>query len=1169
MAVIRKKNNTFGFSRSLGDFVIKSGNTSKSVRQILDDEEKSFSFFYDEDIYSKEGALQGDNDFISFNDDNTIIFENKSVIPEYGIELKYFDVAVETLSNKLEFTPNRLATNYQTILSPAKREVYNKTLVPNYLEENSKENLFYKETPITEIISGNKNTIVFNFDLYTSCKLSFNKTSSNNETITFQTLSGNKTFKKHNGNIAYLYGSELEKIEENGWASFDYLENIAALYRNNISSFVTAPIAFNGPSLPQAPTMISSTLSMPIDTFFFPYASKFKAEKRHFIDISKYIKKSFVIEKINIRAKVSNYSVNKTSGQIALNFLNFFVLNQRGSLGDTARYEQAREVNYAVSAFSADSSSFQTLSSVPDLSSQPKYTSAGATDFAFGAVIDNESSLSSQEFVIDNLNNTNTFNEERSQLNSVRELITYATLANFSANSSDLDNLGNVIESLSQNSDFLINNSNVGIIDSSNHAECIYENRIVEMEVTPRIVNATKNLPHISNYAIFPEKTDNSSNSLGSRSNKFLDSSEVASDLGNFIIDTSVSQLAGRAIGLNENVYKETKYVIEPGDKIIVGVSLSPSYYIDTTGTDLRGLDVLELIDNVEVSFSGYYLENNKKKYYNTQRRNFKRNKRFGDVYNKVTDSLGSPNKMMQQGVYVDNYHQDDSDDLHNVALAGSNILNAATQRYTLNSSVIKLPNDYTSQINNNVSKVSNNYFIYNDSDKRYPFHYFDLRNFGQFSNFIKYFKNAPYFNSETNKIEHALNKNLKRGFFINKTPATVYADIEFDFSSLESYNKTDGNWLRDNFFNQINIKYRPSIFNDIDMIDYGQINVAGFTVTDYKNNKANILIRDVEPLPVGGSKRFLRALPGFDSYYFQLRQKNFNIADGEDFLILDIESYITDSFTFDAEGRRQDNIEIDELINKIANLLNTIDNNNFKSYDLDPLSNIGSGYSHARLSLDPDDVGFYDNQFITLEDVQGNEIKFKFSINDDVYTSESSSLVFDSSDNTNETIIVGIRQISEVPSLASKEQQIISLKKAIELSILKIDTFLPYNIIDQLFIQQKIIGLDGDTTITKFVAGHSSFAISASFENGGNSTDKKFKLEVEAEVLETTEQYKRTIRLKSKNAGKIDNLSLNSGTIDQANFVNFYVSEGDLVNSYNIDNNARYNTEEISFEES
>ena len=199
---------------------------------------------------------------------------------------------------------------------------------------------------------------------------------------------------------------------------------------------------------------------------------------------------------------------------------------------------------------------------------------------------------------------------------------------------------------------------------------------------------------------------------------------------------------------------------------------------------------------------------------------------------------------------------------------------------------------------------------------------------------------------------------------------------------------------------------------------------------------------------------------------------------------------------------------------------------------------------------------------------MQGNERKFIFSSTNDVYTSESTALDFNESD-----IVVGIKQIGEGdPVRASKEQQIISLKKAIELSALRIDAFLPYKITDQLFIQQNIIGSDGDTTVSSFKNQQNnqqnSFSIS-NFENGGDSTNKKFKLEIEAEVLETTEQYKRTIRVKSKNAGKIDNLNLHSGTVSIANFTNFYISEGDLVNSYNIDNNARYNDNDIAFEES
>ena len=126
----------------------------------------------------------------------------------------------------------------------------------------------------------------------------------------------------------------------------------------------------------------------------------------------------------------------------------------------------------------------------------------------------------------------------------------------------------------------------------------------------------------------------------------------------------------------------------------------------------------------------------------------------------------------------------------------------------------------------------------------------------------------------------------------------------------------------------------------------------------------------------------------------------------------------------------------------------------------------------------------------------------------------------------------------------------------------------LPYNNTDKLFIQQKVSGTDGNTTVTSFKDNNVSFEI-PNFTNGGAETDRTFKLEVEAEILETTNQYKRTIRLKSKYPGKIDNLDLHSGTIDQASFVNFYVSEGDVINSYNIDNNARYSNDDISFEES
>jgi hypothetical protein len=1165
MAIVRYKNNNFGFDKNVGTALIKSGSVSRVIANTLRDKDTYHSFFYNEDAYSKNGHLLADKLAELFNDDNTIIFDTKQIVPTYGLETKYFDNTIETLENNIQHTPNTFyGINVGTKDVNVKREKYNKLLEPNYLKSSSAESISFEEN---ENITGNevKNILNFNFNLHKPCILSFNKNQNIADTISFTNDDSSiETFNRHNGNMAYFYGKNDGQIRGQGFGSFDFIGNIAKNYHENIAEISAAPIGFMPPTSGSVENDgILSTTSIPVDTFNFPFDVKFKAEDRHCFDVSKYIAKPFVIEKIYIETTISNYSQTTTSSSSCLNYLNFFVLNQTGKLLHTD-IVGSNDIEYSL-----DNSSIETFSNPPVYNDSPIYSSAEAP-IDLNAILDDDTSLSNSMFTIDKANNNDVYESEKNNDVSIREIITYGTVSNFSINSQDSNQYTDIVASLNSYSDVLNFSSNSSVNNVNNYVENIFKNEKILLEITPRIINKNDSLPHIGNFNIFPRKKSSSANGLELKSNRFIHNDKNINSQN--LLGSNITRV-GKQVDINENAFRESKYIILPGDKIVLGVSFSPNLSINSDGT---GESVLKIHDEIRMSFSGYYLENDQKKYYKTQQYNFKNSKKFGFVHNKVCDDPGKPEKVLQVGLYNNN---------QSVALAGQVITR-------INSFAQSFKNSYLSLPNKNVydENISSDYKILNkvsgetitNSDKDYFKHYFNVSRYGQSADFTKYSINTKNYDSNLNKIINCVTKKFKKGFFIDKNPCKSEGSLNFDFASIENYNNISSNWLKDNMF----FKFTPTVTFPVYTIPPGfgvpilsgwrryaqnAIDVMMFDIEDNIGNKVHFLVRLVQHENIHSSEldsNYFIASGGFLESYSSIAKhsKNYENTDEDfTFAIVSIPDDITNSFNTNENGRFIDIPKIDEFVIKIAEGINDAYNSSYISYDLDVTNTINSGVSFTRLILESEFEGFYNDQSIGLEDIESNSITFRFKDQINVYTVDDDLTYLDDDPDTN-VVFVGIKN-SSTNQKDSKSNQILSLLNAINKSAVNLRATQSYDSELELFISQTESGSSGNTNVINHYNNQLSFDLS-NFDKGSSLKSRVFDLHVDASLKEVEDINIRTVLIKNLTRGKTGNSNINSGTSSNIIKENFSVIEGDIINSYNMDENASFVDDELVFKE-
>ena len=956
MPKIRKKLKTTGFTKNIDspnsiDYLLKSGILSTSESKAFKEDHLSFSYFPDEVIHSDTQSAIED---LFFHDSRTIIFNEKTFAPTIRLESKY--VSTNSLlqvnfynENKLLKTPN--IPNYHIAsINPAignllgasrltsqtginDSKIYNKMLKEKHLK--SKDRSFNENVDIENNLEDKKyNKITVDYDLHKSPRpdlyLSFSK-GANTRQVTFP---GGKSYYTFNGNTAYFYNNDYTDAD---FGPFDYLGDVSKNYKVNINSFLNnSPICFNSLSVSSPALAFNSTQwgSIPIDTFGFPYRSKFDAFPRHLIPASNYITKPFVIEKVCLEFKMSNWSFvdyDIIGSEIpCVNFVNFFIINQRGKVHNNT-LNDSKEVRYYDTSTNSNSTvvlnnildSGDTKFSTNNKSNNGTYTQQEIINMQQASV-----SFATSPFIrtdkivgVDSDNNKNTKNQQR-------DLITTISIANYS----DPLNNANYInkEKIKDIVDEFVDQSNADRLSQNSQSECIYTDRKFKITAPVKHFYKNKNLPKFTSFNIYPEKPDSSRTNLNIKSGRSL----TGENLSNIGSSSLVNDQYSNSVSINEFDFKESKYILNPNDSLVLGVSLSNEFKTGESPSGTASLNFGE--DLVKISCSenyplklhliGYYLEDEDKKVIvNKSTKQFKNTKRIGYYQNEVVDQIGSNLAYLDQNFYDrTGYAYASTTDLSSKMKVNS------SKNKTKLGNFFRLPKwPFNLSISSNVfpfkgimsnrdkpSTLTEEYYAYkfinengaSDSSVKYIDCFYNKYRFGMFADRLNYNRIHQFIDAKYQNIS----KKFMKGFYKQKTLGTVSAKLVFDFSKLNEFKGT--NYLKEKIMTGSQGSNKSS-----------GIATLSFTIKDNQQNSVNFMF--LTNTIIGSTSHLLNADSSSDLYY------NLN---NEIFVLSEIDSAITDGFVKSTSDLYPVDLEVQKraFVDTIVSAINEVDNKSQLKYD-------------------------------------------------------------------------------------------------------------------------------------------------------------------------------------------------------------------------------------------
>ena len=953
MPKIRHKTNSFGYNKinqssGLVNNIFKSGVMTYDTRKLKVDQDLSHDFFSDEIIHGDTS-----NYFSKPYDDNkTINFIEKEVSLRFGIEQKYLNDINFLEQNKVLSSPNKVSINDEDLeisTQRPERSVYNHLLKENYLDSS---NVYYEETGNLQlkgrfenidesniITSGDfssleDNDIITldynlrksnNFDLY----LSFSK----NESTRQISFPDGTSYYSFNGNTAYFYNPKYTK---NNFGPYDYLGNISSDYKADIGTFIEkSPICFSGitprnivldmVSNPQESDNIKKVSygSIPINNFGFPHESKFSPKDRHTIKASEYITKPFVIEKICLEFTMSNWSLTSGISDITptINFVNFFVINQKGNLNTsvlkdslTTRYYDQDENTLTISPIDYSNDSIFTTNNKEE---NRTFNESEINDMSYHGQVLGDSIHESQYIHLNEIdgidNKTNSLQQ--------RDLISSITIANYSAGKNNPDNHIINLDKITETVDLVINKSQTPLQDNNNNSECIYTDEKIMIISPVKHFYKNKNLSKFTKFNIYPEKPESNRTNIDIDSKRSL----PGENLDNSGTKETINDVNGVQININQNSYAESNYILLPEDSLVFGVSLTPSFKThedEDLPNDVRFGEDLVKISNSEnypfkVHLIGHYLENDsKKKITNKSIKKYKRSKRIGFSNLEVVDKFGSDSPIIEQNYY----------DRNSFGRSGFTItkkINSSKNKIKLGDR-FSLPNvndgsysneDYNLQsIFRNGLDIKRDYYkIEENLNSIYILkHYFNKTKYGMISDKLLYNTIYDFIDSKYKNI----NKRFMKGYYLQKDPCKVSGSISLDFTNIQSF--TGKNFLLEKIFLEKDV----FSWEDINGNYSSDIHQLKFDITDNDSKKVKFILQIADD-----KLAYTNGLPSGlvyenDDYYYYL---NFPESITDDFENLNFDTTLPPKFN-DVKKR------IFDIIDQITLSVNSISDFNVES---------------------------------------------------------------------------------------------------------------------------------------------------------------------------------------------------------------------------------------------
>ena len=595
----------------------KSGILTRSIKNIIKKNISSKSFFKENTFHNSQ---QIEYNIIPYNDDNTHLFLEKLVNPVIPIE--------DNLKSKSSIlhTPNEFDTTLK-IQKLTNSRFYDKNLETQYLSETIDFHPYDDATIESKIdLIGNKEKININLEFDEPCKLSLNKNTLNSDGTTASDTGSyvdinNNSYAKQNSSIAYF------NFEDKSW---DYLGNInKGMYFDDEDTFETIPLAFNTISPENGKAKVKNqVLGIPINTFGFPFDSRYQAMDRHLLKMKNFILKPFVLEKIKISFIGTNLSECEQSlAHSVINSLNFFILNQRKNLNENS-FENLKLDKGIYEQFNGTFVSGSTIDyNINETPIYAKTILTGTPGESTSTFIGSESNLTLQELQ-----------------SSQRELVSYLSLVNFSSGSNNTENID--YEKIKENADLFyeeLQSPNEGF-----SAQCIYDKKTLEIEGDVRTPVYYEALEPVSHFRIYP--FSKFANRTGTEYNS---ERSIKSDFTKSVnIETSLDY-QGRSLSIGNNFYKSNPYTIHPKDELVVGFSFNPSMiFFDNSN---YSKDIYMIFEKVKITLIGSYYNKNSSKKINYNNYNLINFKRVDYYDNKNTcDKIGFNNIYLNKGAFYD-----------------------------------------------------------------------------------------------------------------------------------------------------------------------------------------------------------------------------------------------------------------------------------------------------------------------------------------------------------------------------------------------------------------------------------------------------------------------------------------------------------------------------------
>ena len=517
-------------------------------------------------------------------------------------------------------------------------------------------------------LAGNRNTIYLKKDLYTNSTFDtpYSYTLNSLSTNNFDNINNFLTNSAITHNPVTIYGLNDSTM---------HLSHIG--YENSFKSF--------------------ETISNPIIDFGFPFDKRYRPRDENndiTLDLSNYIKEPFILEKVYVEFGLQNFSISNTLHVPCFNVLNFFIVNQRGSISglSSTQYDNyfgsANNNLNTIKYYNNASNQLDTLNTTFErdttLSNTKAYTRAVFKKPFLESEVENSFAPQESNFYINSPGSKifpeivgGTGSQSGYIDNRQREVISSIKIANIgyktNINGGIFPLLAYKWLDITNDNSSKINNSIDKIIfsdfshtDYSNwdgntvHDVCINSDfQKVKILSKVKSYKDNKNLKRFSNFEIYPRQKSNRAGLPFTSEKSYNSENNISSDTSN--IDRKSEKID---LGNNES-HIENPYVLYPEDSLFFGFNISTSLNLsseDLTSTnkyqDLTGRDVVLLdLRDLKIKLIGRYITENKVTNIKNKDYENKNIKKINEFATNVVDKFGLPLFYMLNGTYYDRFN--------------------------------------------------------------------------------------------------------------------------------------------------------------------------------------------------------------------------------------------------------------------------------------------------------------------------------------------------------------------------------------------------------------------------------------------------------------------------------------------------------------------------------